>query len=110
VGDVDTGRGNPSRLHGAMASGRTPGKRVADDPVTVPLGTDDEAVGTPPTPEVVEYETERAERGGGRRAVTAQQAMSGRPGHPEESPKAWGKFVTIAALVVIAVVVGIAIF
>lgn len=45
-----------------------------------------------------------------RSGLTAQQAESGRPGHPEESPKTWGKFVTIAAIVVIALAVVIAIF
>jgi hypothetical protein len=33
--------------------------------------------------------------------TTDEEAMKGRPGHPEESPKGFAKFVIIAAVIVI---------
>lgn len=98
-------RDNPGRLQGAMASGRTPGSRAADDPGTVPLGTDDEAAGTRASAEAVETEVARAESGAGRQGLTAHEAMSGRAGHPEESPRGFGKLVTAGAVAVLALIV-----
>lgn len=97
------------RMQAEMPSGRTPGRRAADDPGAVPLGTDDEAAGTPPRPEAIDRETARAEHAEGREGRAAHDAMTGRPGHPEESPRGFGRFVTIAAAIVIAVIVWIAV-
>jgi len=91
-------------MRGARPSGRTPGISTADEPATAPLGTDDEAAGTPPRSDAVRQEIDRAEQGRGMQGLSAEEAMRGRPGHPEESPSAFGKIVTVAAAVVIALV------
>ena len=103
----DAARGNPGRLQAEMPSGRVPGARAADDPGTVPLGTDDEAAGTPPSAEAVETETERAraDRDAERAGLTAEDAMRGRTGHPGESPRGFGRFVTIGAAIVLALII-----
>jgi hypothetical protein len=122
--------GNTAQTRGAMASGRTPGIRASEEPAAAPLGTDDEAAGTPAPVEAAEHETARAKQGRGRLGLTAAEAMDGppshqkrddamrnsarhgkdeatdgRPGHPEESPRSFGKFVTIAAAIIIALIV-----
>src|SRR5690554_2566428 len=38
-----------AEMRAARASGRTPGSSTADEPSAAPLGTDDEAAGTPPS-------------------------------------------------------------
>jgi hypothetical protein len=45
---------NAQQLRHAIDSGRTGDKVAFPDPAAAPLGTDDEAAGTPPTPEQVE--------------------------------------------------------
>lgn len=56
------------QLRHAIDSGRTGDKTAASDPAAAPLGTDDEAAGTPATPEQVataaEHETARPTSGG----------------------------------------------
>jgi hypothetical protein len=96
---------HPGRTQASMQSGRTPGRRAAGDPGAVPLGTDEEAAGTPPDAAAVEEEIVRAEQQSGRRGLTAEQAMKGRPSHPEESPRGFGRLVTVSAAVVIAIIV-----
>lgn len=99
-----------AEMRDARASGRTPGTSTADEPAAAPLGTDDEAAGTPPRAAALEQEIDRAEQGRGMQGLDAADAMSGRPGHPEESPRAFGKLVTIAAAVVILVVLAVLYF
>jgi|SRR5690606_13707130 len=83
----------------ARPSGRTPGISTAEEPAAVPLGTDDEAAGTPARIRDLEIEIERARSGGGMQGLTASEAMSGRPGHPSSS------LLTVGTLALIAVVV-----
>jgi hypothetical protein len=44
---------NTAQLKDAIDSGKTGDKIAFPDPAAAPLGTDDEAAGTPPTPEQV---------------------------------------------------------
>ncbi|MDX2155902.1 MAG: hypothetical protein SFW09_05255 [Hyphomicrobiaceae bacterium] len=46
-------RGNPELLRSAIDRGRTGDKVAHPDPAAAPLGTDDEAAGTPPAPREV---------------------------------------------------------
>lgn len=46
-------------------AGRTGDKSPGSDPATAPLGTDDEAAGTPVAPAIAELERRRARRVGG---------------------------------------------
>ena len=100
----DAARADPARLQAEMPSGRTPGARAADDPGVAPLGTDEEAAGTRPSAAAIEAEVSRAGHGDGRAGLTAEEAMTGRPGHPEESPRGFGKFVTIGAAIVLVLI------
>ncbi|MBN1237089.1 MAG: hypothetical protein JXB36_01235, partial [Gammaproteobacteria bacterium] len=101
----DAARADPARLQAEMPSGRTPGARAADDPGVAPLGTDEEAAGTPLSAAAIETESARADHGAGRQGLTAEEAMKGRPGHPEESPRGFARFVTIGAAIVLALIV-----
>ncbi len=53
------GASNASQLRDDIDKGRTGDKVPNRDPATVPLGTDDEAAGTPPEPEAVDAARER---------------------------------------------------
>lgn len=99
-----------AEMRDARASGRAPGKTSAEEPAAVPLGTDDEAAGSGPSPASLQREVDRTAHGRGMQGLTAAEAMKGRPGHPEESARGFGKFVTIGAAVVILVVLAILFF
>ncbi len=94
----------------ARASGRTPGTSTAVEPAAAPLGTDDEAAGTPARAADLEIEIERAESGRGMLGLSATDAMSGRPGHPQTSPFALGTLVAIGAAIVILLLLAMLIF
>jgi hypothetical protein len=103
--DRATGDADAGRLQASMESGRLSGKRAAEDPGAVPLGTDEEAAGTPLDSAAIDHEVARAEaQRSGRSALTAEEAIKGRPGHPEESPRGFGKLVTISAAIIIAII------
>src|SRR5690606_3705126 len=65
-----------AEMRAARPSGRTPGTSTAYEPAAAPLGTDDEAAGTPPRPQDLEREIQRAARGGGMQGLPADEAMS----------------------------------
>lgn len=94
----------------ARASGRTPGISTAFEPAAVPLGTDDEAAGTPACAADFEIEIERARSGQGMLGLSASEAMSGRPGHPRAAPFAFATLVAIAVAVVILAMLAMLIF
>jgi len=94
----------------ARPSGRTPGTSTAYEPAAAPLGTDDEAAGTPPRPQDLEREIQRAARGGGMQGLPADEAMSGRPGQAQASAGVVGKLAAIAAAVVILGVIAVLLF
>lgn len=96
---------NLARMQGARASGRTPGISTAEEPATVPLGTDDEAAGTAPAARAIEQEIDRAEQGRGMQGLTAEEAMRGRPGHPEHPSRAFAKIAAIAAVLALVIIV-----
>lgn len=87
---------NASQLQNDIDSGRTGDKVAGFDPAAAPLGTDDEAAGTPPTPAAVaearSFET--ATNGDSARANAAQ---------PELQPDARGAPKPIAVPLVIGV-------
>ena len=62
---MNTDRRGPTsaQLRGDISSGRTGDKVAAIDPAAVPLGTDDEAAGTPPSREAIAM-ARKAERSG----------------------------------------------
>ena len=62
---MTTDRRGPTsaQLRGDISSGRTGDKVAAIDPAAVPLGTDDEAAGTPPSREAIAM-ARKAERSG----------------------------------------------
>lgn len=97
-----------AQMREARASGRTPGLSTAAEPAAVPLGTDDEAGGTPPGAAALRREIERAEREEGLRGLGAEQAMSGRPS--QEPQGAYGALVALGAAVVILVLLAILFF
>lgn len=99
-----------AQMRAARASGRTPGISTADEPAAAPLGTDDEAAGTPPRSEDLEVEIERAQSGRGMHRLDASEAMSGRPGRPETSPFGLGKLVAIGAAIVILIMLAVLLF
>jgi hypothetical protein len=72
-------------LKGDIDSGRTGDKNEVFDPGLAPLGTDEEAAGTPPTPGQVrtarEQETRRRWQGGSPAAVSAAHGKGDRGIH-----------------------------
>jgi|GEM_PF-6289631 len=112
-GDASSGPRNEAtseEMRAARASGRTPGISTAVEPAAVPLGTDDEAAGTPARAADFAIEIERATSGSGMLGLTASEAMSGRPGHPRASLLAFGRLVTIGAAIVTLVALALVIF
>ena len=82
--------GNPDLLRHAIDSGRTGDKVDFPDPAAAPLGTDDEAAGTPPT----------------RRDVAVSLAQES--ARPDLRPKATGHWpisILLGAIAIIAAVV-----
>ncbi len=65
-----------SRLRDAISSGRTGDKVAFEDPAASPLGTDDEAAGTPPSAEAV-AQAARQEGAAGRRLRARGQRRAG---------------------------------
>lgn len=67
------------RLRADIDSGRTGDKIDFPDPAMSPLGTDDEAAGTPPTPAQIRAAAEAELRPGRRRIDANRQVMEGFP-------------------------------
>jgi hypothetical protein len=103
--DAERARANPGRAQAAMASGKLPGERAADDPGAVPLGTDEEAAGTPPPARAIDHEVERADQQRGRRGLTADQAMDGRRGQTEAQLRGSRRVLVIGAVVILLAIV-----
>ncbi|MGB7216882.1 MAG: hypothetical protein WBE98_17820 [Gammaproteobacteria bacterium] len=98
------------RMRRARASGRTPGSSTAFEPAAVPLGTDDEAAGTPASVAAFRHEIERAQRGEGLRGLTAEQAMSGRPGIADAPHGLVGAFAALGVAVMILMLLAVLLF
>ena len=68
----DPGKSNTDQLRNDINTGRTGDKVRSPDPAAAPLGTDDEAAGSPPAPELVaavrHHERARADRMGPERS------------------------------------------
>jgi hypothetical protein len=76
-----------AQLKGDIDAGRTGDKVAAPDPAMAPLGTDDEAAGTPPQPEAI---------------ALARRLESARP-HEDDPPPGLGHaWILIAFIVVLA--------
>lgn len=77
----DGGAAGAVRLRDAIDRGGAGDKVAFSDPSAAPLGTDDEAAGTPPTQEQVRaaqrYETQRAPEAGEKRAPRDLQTGNG---------------------------------
>ena len=75
-------RQTSAQLKGAVESGRTGDKNPVRDPALAPLGTDDEAAGSPPSPARTalarHYENIGRWVGGGSRGASAAHAADGR--------------------------------
>ena len=84
-------RGNPDLLRHAIDSGRTGDKVNFPDPAAAPLGSDDEAAGTPPTARDVES--------------SLSQETSNAP--PADRPSTWPIW-TMAGIIFITAVVIVA--
>jgi len=98
------------QMRKARASGRTPGSSTAFDPAAVPLGTDDEAAGTPASVAAFRHEIERAQRGEGLRGLTAEQAMSGRPGTADAPHGLVSAFAAFGVAVMILMLLAVLLF
>ena len=68
-----------AQLKGDIDSGRTGDKNAVFDPALSPLGTDDEAAGTPPTREQVAMAARQELRPNRRRVDANRQAIEGFP-------------------------------
>lgn len=84
-----TGGADSARLRGAMPSGRTMNIRASEEPSAAPLGTDDEAAGTPPGAAAVGM------------AMAAEAEPANRPAGRRFSPGPW--LLGVAALLVVLV-------
>ena len=74
------------RLRRDIDAGRTGDKSPGSDPAAAPLGTDDEAAGTPVAPAVAESERNRAKAvGAGLDSLQNQPASDGLYDRPRES-------------------------
>lgn len=93
------------RLRQAIDNGRTGDKVAAPDPAAAPLGTDDEAAGTPVTPEQARMAA-REELTRGWKARAAAPRNGGRPPPPPVSPVTLGLVVLV--LLVAAILIGFA--
>jgi hypothetical protein len=95
--DLRQGNGGTARLRGDIDSGRTKDKVSFADPAAAPLGTDEEAAGTPPSPEAVAL----ARRNEGGRAG---------PSHTQRRIGGFGAWLVIAALMAAAILIGARLF
>jgi hypothetical protein len=77
---------NPSRLRDVIDRGRTGDKVRVADPALAPLGTDEEAAGTPPSPTAV---------------AAALREETARPHHAPE-PRIGGAWVLFAVIAFLA--------
>ena len=96
-----------AQMRGARASGRTPGLSTAQEPAAAPLGTDDEAAGAQDRSAAMQHEIDRAEQGRGMRGLSAEEAMTGRPGRARPATRAG---TVVMALVVLAGLIVLAVF
>jgi hypothetical protein len=98
----DSGQPTSAQLKGDIDSGRTGDKVGAYDPGLSPLGTDDEAAGTPPSPHRIRlarhFESVRRWAKGARRVPTSHDTPS----------QAGYLFVGFTAAIGVILVVGIA--
>lgn len=85
-----------SQLRRDVDSGRTGDKVAAPDPATVPLGTDEEAAGTPIPPEAVAQARERELQIG--RAAKSQPDQ-----RPIVPPYAWPALALVVAVIITGV-------
>jgi hypothetical protein len=103
AGTAPSTSATPAQLRDDIDSGRTRDKVAHSDPAAAPLGTDDEAAGTPPTAEQVSM----ARRQETARDVSDPSAADQPPKQVGMAPR--GRFVwLIVAVVVICALVGIA--
>lgn len=65
--EIESAGGTVAQLRSDIDSGRTGDKVNALDPAAAPLGTDEEAAGTPPSPEVVSLSRAQEKRSIGRK-------------------------------------------
>jgi hypothetical protein len=92
--EAKRGSSDPSVLRAAIDEGRTGDKVAHPDPAAAPLGTDDEAAGTPATPERV--------------AIAARHEM--RAPQPNEEQSAGSRGLVFALVVAGAAALAIAVF
>jgi len=89
-----------AQLREAIDAGRTGSKVPNPDPAASPLGTDDEAAGTPPSAELVEQTLHRETHGSTRsHPIRGSQAKVA-----EAGPRRWLP-IAITVLVLLAIVV-----
>lgn len=99
VGDPATGPARAARLRDAVDHGRTGDKVNYPDPAAAPLGTDDEAAGTPPTAEQMRM-AERHEIARAQPAVPEPGAPRTR--RPGMAQTLWWLLVVVVLLIVAA--------
>lgn len=93
-----------SRLRRDLDSGRGNDKVDYPDPATAPLGTDDEAAGTPITPEQAEMARDQEIRHSARAAPPPDQRPSKTPAIAQSEP-GMGRWVMKAIVLAIGLVV-----
>jgi hypothetical protein len=88
---------NPAKLKRDIDTGRTRDKVPFPDPAAAPLGTDDEAAGTPPSPEAVHRA--RAEE------VKGPPRPSPEHGEPGVLRRIWPWLVILAVLLLVVLAI-----
>ena len=85
---------NTARLRADIDAGRTGDKRPGEDPAAAPLGTDEEAAGTPIDPDLAE-QTRRAERRQDGEALSRQNATPKREDAPVSENRIGGAWLAV---------------
>lgn len=99
---------NPAQVRGDIQRGLTGDKRNGFDPAMAPMESDDEAAGTPMTPEQIELaRTDQVQGAPDQSAPEYSNAM--RPPTPSANPRPqrWILQVAIAGCVIVTIVLGV---
>lgn len=85
---------NTARLRADLDAGKTGDKTPGEDPAAAPLGTDEEAAGTPIDPELAE-QARRAERRPDGEALSRQNATPDREDAPASENRTGGAWLAL---------------
>lgn len=93
-----------AQLKNDIDSGRTGDKTGGFDPAAAPLGTDDEAAGTPPSPEVIVQARAAERRPSSRQPNAAEPALAPDGALPRRMHWKWTAAIAVGAMLLAVLV------